>query len=85
MFKILFLTSILRSLGFQCLMYLYHYPDLWYDYAMWHAKSGSVDTAIKVFQRALKVLPGNFFFLSFIVSCFLKFSVSVLEALLVRI
>lgn len=43
-------------------MYLYHYPDLWYDYAMWHAKSGSVDTAIKVFQRALKVLPGNFFF-----------------------
>ncbi|RXH89167.1 hypothetical protein DVH24_031524 [Malus domestica] len=43
----------------QCLMYLYHYPDLWYDYAMWHAKSGSVDTAIKVFQRALKVLPDS--------------------------
>lgn len=41
----------------QCLMYLYHYPDIWYDYAMWHAKNGSVDSAIKIFQRALKALP----------------------------
>ncbi|XP_051131496.1 cleavage stimulation factor subunit 77 isoform X2 [Andrographis paniculata] len=41
----------------QCLMYLYHYPDIWYDYAMWHAKSGSRDSAIKIFQRALKALP----------------------------
>ncbi|XP_031371970.1 cleavage stimulation factor subunit 77 isoform X2 [Punica granatum] len=41
----------------QCLMYLYHYPDIWYDYATWHAKSGSTDAAIKVFQRALKALP----------------------------
>ncbi|KAF8395611.1 hypothetical protein HHK36_019561 [Tetracentron sinense] len=41
----------------QCLMYLYHYPDIWYDYATWHAKSGSIDSAIKVFQRALKALP----------------------------
>ncbi|KAL8484475.1 hypothetical protein ACS0TY_026961 [Phlomoides rotata] len=43
----------------QCLMYLYHYPDIWYDYAMWHAKSGSRDSAIKVFQRALKALPDS--------------------------
>uniref|UniRef100_A0A803MY13 Suppressor of forked domain-containing protein n=1 Tax=Chenopodium quinoa TaxID=63459 RepID=A0A803MY13_CHEQI len=43
----------------QCLMYLYHYPDIWYDYASWHAKSGSVDSAIKVYQRALKALPGS--------------------------
>lgn len=43
----------------QCLMYLYHYPDIWYDYAMWHAKSGSQDSAIKVFQRALKALPDS--------------------------
>lgn len=43
----------------QCLMYLYHYPDMWYDYATWHAKSGSVDSAIKVFHRALKALPGT--------------------------
>lgn len=48
----------------QCLMYLYHYPDIWYDYASWHAKSGSMDAAIKVFQRALKALPGNWFFFS---------------------
>ncbi|KAB1200091.1 Cleavage stimulation factor subunit 3 [Morella rubra] len=43
----------------QCLMYLYHYPDIWYDYATWHAKSGSVDAAVKVFQRALKALPDS--------------------------
>lgn len=43
----------------QCLMYLYHYPDIWYDYAQWHAKSGSTDSAVKVFQRALKALPDS--------------------------
>lgn len=43
----------------QCLMYLYHYPDIWYDYATWHAKSGSVDSAVKVYQRALKALPDS--------------------------
>ncbi|KAI3448085.1 hypothetical protein Pfo_004750 [Paulownia fortunei] len=43
----------------QCLMYLYHYPDIWYDYATWHAKSDSRDSAIKVFQRALKALPDS--------------------------
>ncbi|KAG6513275.1 hypothetical protein ZIOFF_023588 [Zingiber officinale] len=40
-------------------MYLYHYPDIWYDYATWHASSGSVDSAAKVFQRALKALPDS--------------------------
>ena len=49
----------LHCAGIQCLMYLYHYPDIWYDYATWHAKSGSIDAAVKVFQRALKALPGN--------------------------
>ncbi|KAK6930631.1 hypothetical protein RJ641_004725, partial [Dillenia turbinata] len=43
----------------QCLMYLYHYPDIWYDYATWHAKNGSIDAAIKVFQRAVKALPDS--------------------------
>lgn len=43
----------------QCLMYLYHHPDVWYDYAMWHAKNGSTDSAIKIFQRALKALPDS--------------------------
>ncbi|CAI0400056.1 unnamed protein product [Linum tenue] len=43
----------------QCLMYLYHYPDIWYDYATWNAKSGSVDAAIRVYQRALKALPDS--------------------------
>lgn len=50
-----FLTSLFPC---QCLMYLYHYPDIWYDYATWHAKSGSKDSAVKVFQRASKALPG---------------------------
>ena len=45
----------------QCLMYLYHHPDIWYDYAMWHAKNGSIDSAAKIFQRALKAIPGNIF------------------------
>ncbi len=40
-------------------MYLYHYPDIWYDYATWHAQNGSPDSAAVVFQRALKALPGN--------------------------
>ncbi|KAF5741638.1 cleavage stimulation factor subunit 77 isoform X1 [Tripterygium wilfordii] len=43
----------------QCLMYLYHYPDIWYDYATWHAKGGALDAAIKVFQRAVKALPDS--------------------------
>ncbi|XP_074287176.1 cleavage stimulation factor subunit 77 [Silene latifolia] len=43
----------------QCLMYLYHYPDIWYDYATWHAKCGSIDAAVKVYQRALKALPDS--------------------------
>uniref|UniRef100_A0A1D1XRF1 Cleavage stimulation factor subunit 3 n=1 Tax=Anthurium amnicola TaxID=1678845 RepID=A0A1D1XRF1_9ARAE len=53
-------ASAIRRVAFtyeQCLMYLYHYPDMWYDYATWHAKSGSVDSAVKVFQRSLKALP----------------------------
>lgn len=41
-------------------MYLYHYPDIWYDYAMWHATNGSQDSANTVFQRAIKALPGNY-------------------------
>lgn len=45
-------------------MYLYHYPDIWYDYATWHAKNGSKDSAIKIFQRALKALPGIIYFFS---------------------
>lgn len=47
-------------------MYLYHYPDMWYDYATWHAKSGSVDSAIKVFHRAMKALPGTDYYLLFL-------------------
>ncbi|CAM6129012.1 unnamed protein product [Calypogeia fissa] len=41
----------------QCLMYLYHYPDIWYDFATWHAENGSPKAAVDVFKRALKALP----------------------------
>ncbi|KAK1399943.1 Suf domain-containing protein [Heracleum sosnowskyi] len=43
-----------------CLMYLYHYPDIWYDYATWHAKSeleesrGSIQPAKKTYEGLLK-------------------------------
>ncbi|KAI5434599.1 Cleavage stimulation factor subunit 77, variant 2 [Lathyrus oleraceus] len=43
----------------QCLMYMYHYPDVWYEYATWHAKGGLIDAAVKVFQRSLKALPDS--------------------------
>ncbi|KAI3965632.1 hypothetical protein MKX01_010589 [Papaver californicum] len=43
----------------QCLMYLRYYPDIWYDYATWHADNGSIDLAVKVYQKALKVLPDS--------------------------
>ncbi|TVU34518.1 hypothetical protein EJB05_16353 [Eragrostis curvula] len=45
--------------SYKCLMYLYHHPDIWYDYAMWHANNGSVDSAAKIFQRALKAIPDS--------------------------
>lgn len=53
-------ASLMKRVAFtfeQCLMYLYHYPDIWYDYASWHAQNGSSDSAAVVFQRALKALP----------------------------
>ncbi|XP_047321570.1 cleavage stimulation factor subunit 77 isoform X2 [Impatiens glandulifera] len=43
----------------QCLMYLYHYSDVWYDYATWQATNVSIDSAINTFQRALKNLPDS--------------------------
>ncbi|RZC50314.1 hypothetical protein C5167_018741 [Papaver somniferum] len=43
----------------QCLMYLCYYPDVWYDYATWHADNGSMNLAVKVYQKALKVLPDS--------------------------
>lgn len=41
----------------QCLMYLYHFPDVWYEYATWVAGTGDVEAAVKVFQRAVKAVP----------------------------
>lgn len=41
----------------QCLMYLYHHPDIWYDYATWRADNGPKSSANEIFQRALQALP----------------------------
>ncbi|XP_050382098.1 cleavage stimulation factor subunit 77-like [Argentina anserina] len=41
----------------QCLMCLSYYPDIWYDYAMWLVKCGSLGAAASVFERALQALP----------------------------
>eukprot|EP00252_Welwitschia_mirabilis_P003377 TRINITY_DN13455_c0_g1_i2.p1 TRINITY_DN13455_c0_g1~~TRINITY_DN13455_c0_g1_i2.p1 ORF type:complete len:421 (+),score=95.39 TRINITY_DN13455_c0_g1_i2:408-1670(+) len=43
----------------QCLMYLYHYPDIWYDYATWHSRNGILDAASKVYNRALKAIADS--------------------------
>ncbi|KAH9305235.1 hypothetical protein KI387_009639, partial [Taxus chinensis] len=43
----------------QCLMYLYHYPDIWYGYATWRADNGSKSSANEIFQRALQALPDS--------------------------
>ncbi|XP_028557305.1 cleavage stimulation factor subunit 77 [Dendrobium catenatum] len=43
----------------SCMMFMYHYPDIWYDYATWLSKNTSLDSAAKVFQRALKALPDS--------------------------
>lgn len=61
----MFMNFLFPTVSIQCLMYLYHYSDIWYEYATWHAKGGSIDSAIKVFQRALKALPGKLFLFLF--------------------
>lgn len=43
----------------QCMMFMFHYPDIWYDYATWHSRNTTLDSAVKVFQRALKALPDS--------------------------
>jgi len=41
----------------QCLLCLHHYPEIWYEYIVWHADSGRTDRASEIFQEACKSLP----------------------------
>jgi cleavage stimulation factor subunit 3 len=49
----------------QALLCLHHYPEIWYDAAMYLAGSGvptANDEATEMFDRACKALPGNILF-----------------------
>ena len=41
----------------QCLLCLYHYPELWYDFAMYRLSCGSLEAASAVFDRAIEAIP----------------------------
>ena len=41
----------------QCLLCLYHFPEIWYEYATWHASTGDKERASEVFKRAIEALP----------------------------
>ena len=41
----------------QSLLCLYHFPEMWYEYAMWHCESGEDARASEVFEEACAALP----------------------------
>jgi cleavage stimulation factor subunit 3 len=41
----------------QCLLCLYHYPEVWYEYAIWHADNDRQSNASTVFKDACAALP----------------------------
>jgi cleavage stimulation factor subunit 3 len=43
----------------QCLLCLYHYPELWYDFALYRLSCGSLEAATAVFDRALEAIPSS--------------------------
>jgi cleavage stimulation factor subunit 3 len=43
----------------QCLLCLYHYAEIWYDYANYHSSAGALDAASAVFERAITALPNS--------------------------
>jgi cleavage stimulation factor subunit 3 len=45
----------------QALLYLYHYPEIWYDSAMWQLENNDYDSAVAVLQKANIALADNLF------------------------
>lgn len=41
----------------QCLISLRHYPEIWYNYAMFHVEQKSFKTAASIFEQAFQTLP----------------------------
>ena len=41
----------------QCLLCLYHYPEIWFDFANYELQCGHVDAAKAVYDRALDAAP----------------------------
>ena len=41
----------------QCLLCLHHYPEIWYEYAIWHDDNGRQSSASTVFKDACAALP----------------------------
>lgn len=44
----------------QCLLCLYYFPEIWFDFAKYEIETGHVDNSITVFERALTALPDCF-------------------------
>lgn len=43
----------------QALMCLWHFPEMWYDFARWHADAGGgPEQATAILTKALQALPG---------------------------
>ncbi|GAM23800.1 hypothetical protein SAMD00019534_069750 [Acytostelium subglobosum LB1] len=45
----------------QCLLCLYHYPDIWYEAAMYQVESGNLEAGVSFFERAIQAIPTNLF------------------------
>eukprot|EP00123_Amoebidium_parasiticum_P011934 comp20998_c0_seq1/m.28158 comp20998_c0_seq1/g.28158 ORF comp20998_c0_seq1/g.28158 comp20998_c0_seq1/m.28158 type:complete len:745 (-) comp20998_c0_seq1:702-2936(-) len=43
----------------QCLMYFYHYQEIWFDYARHLEDSNKKETAGQIYERGCTVLPNN--------------------------
>eukprot|EP01133_Synstelium_polycarpum_P004417 gene4417-5174_t len=56
----------------QCLLCLYHYPDIWYEAAAYQADCGNIEGAVAFFDRAIQAIPTNLF-LHFAYADFLEF------------
>ncbi|KYQ88973.1 cleavage stimulation factor subunit 3 [Tieghemostelium lacteum] len=45
----------------QCLLCLYHYPDIWYEAAVYQAETGSWEGSNQFFEKAIQALPKSLF------------------------
>lgn len=56
------LVEVKRNVIFtfnQALLCLYHYPEIWYQYANFFSEQNMYDEAFDIYERGIKALPGN--------------------------